>query len=93
MDSPVYATANGIVQKAEYNSSYGNFILINHKYGYSSLYGHNSKLYVFPGQKVYRGQVISKIGSTGLSTGPHVHYEVLIGNYSLDPVTYMGRWF
>lgn len=92
--SPVYATANGTVQKAGSHNAYGKYVLIRHKFGYSTLYGHNSRLLVRgPGQKVRKGQVIARIGNTGISTGPHIHYEVRSGNYSLNPIRYMSRWF
>lgn len=77
--SNVYATNNGRVMIAEYHYSYGNFVVINHNNGYMTLYGHMSKLNVKVGQVVAKGDVIGFVGSTGDSTGPHVHYEVWKG--------------
>jgi len=85
--TPVYATANGVV-KASGNSGngYGNHILINHGYGYETLYGHLYKTKSRPGERVKRGEIIGYVGSTGKSTGPHLHYEVHKNNQHLDPV-------
>ncbi len=73
---PVYACADGVVVTAEYHFSWGNYIVIQHPDGYSTLYGHNQALHVSVGQVVTRGQYIAEVGSTGMSTGPHVHLEV-----------------
>ena len=85
--TPIYATADGTVKTANFSSSgYGNHIIINHGYGYETLYGHMSKLKSKNGQKVKRGEVIGYIGSTGKSTGPHLHYEVRKNGQKIDPV-------
>ncbi len=85
--TPVYATGNGIVEIAEYNTSgYGNNIWIKHGYGYRTHYCHMIKLKITQGQKVKRGEVIGWVGSTGKSTGPHCHYEVEKNGEKLDPI-------
>ncbi len=85
----IYATGNGIVAKTEYNGrGYGNNVVINHGFGYSTLYGHMSRFNVHAGQRVNRGDIIGYVGNTGSSTGPHVHYEVLKGNSKIDPINF-----
>jgi murein DD-endopeptidase MepM/ murein hydrolase activator NlpD len=85
----VYATGDGIVEKVEFNGrGLGNFIVINHSFGYETVYGHLSKQLVRTGQKVKRGSVIGLVGSTGLSTAPHLHYEVVKGNKKVNPINY-----
>jgi murein DD-endopeptidase MepM/ murein hydrolase activator NlpD len=87
--SPVRATADGevVVEGREYG--YGNMIEINHGYGVVTRYGHNSKHLVKVGDRVKRGQVISLVGSTGRSTGPHLHYEVLLHDVPVTPQNYI----
>ncbi len=82
---PVSAVAEGIVVKAERNGAYGLLVEINHGGGYHTRYGHNSKLLVQVGDKVLRGQVVALAGSTGRSTGPHVHFEVLFNEKPVNP--------
>ncbi len=85
--TPIYATGDGRVQLAGYNEGgYGNHVIINHGYGYESLYGHMVRIGVKPGQAVKRGQVIGWVGSTGKSTGPHCHYEVHVNGEAVNPV-------
>ncbi|MCC7402732.1 MAG: peptidoglycan DD-metalloendopeptidase family protein [Chitinophagaceae bacterium] len=85
--TPIYATADGIVTVAgNTQNGYGNHVVINHGYGYETLYGHMLRVKVKPGQQVKRGQVIGYVGSTGKSTGPHCHYEVTKNGQHLDPV-------
>ncbi|MCO5249067.1 MAG: M23 family metallopeptidase [Chitinophagales bacterium] len=85
----VYATGNGIVEYAGNQSDgYGNKIIISHGFGFQTLYGHNSKLLVRKGQKVVRGQKIALVGSTGKSTGSHIHYEVIKNEVKIDPVNF-----
>lgn len=85
----IYATGNGVVAKTEYNGrGYGNNVVINHGFGYSTLYGHMSRFNVRPGQRVNRGDIIGYVGNTGSSTGPHVHYEVLKGSSKIDPINF-----
>lgn len=85
----IYATGNGVVVQAEYNpGGYGNYVRINHGYGYTTVYGHMSKILVHEGQKVNRGDIIGLVGSTGLSTSSHLHYEVRINNQPVNPVNF-----
>jgi murein DD-endopeptidase MepM/ murein hydrolase activator NlpD len=87
--TPVHAMADGEVIIAKYSSSYGNYIVINHGSGITTLYAHNSKLLVSVGQKVTGGQVISKSGNTGYSTGPHCHFEVRKNGTPINPAPYV----
>ena len=86
---PVVATANGDVTQVGYNSQLGNFVQINHKHGFVTKYAHLSQAIVSLGRKVTRGTVIGYLGNTGLSTGPHLHYEVRLGTQYQDPMAYM----
>jgi murein DD-endopeptidase MepM/ murein hydrolase activator NlpD len=89
MGSDVVSVAAGVVTYAGKRSGYGNLVEINHGNGYSTRYGHNSKILVSVGQTVKKGQVIAKMGSTGRSTGPHVHFEVLINGHAVNPKKYI----
>ncbi|MDR1557592.1 MAG: M23 family metallopeptidase [Tannerellaceae bacterium] len=84
----IYATGNGVVVFSGWKQNYGNCITIDHGFGYRTLYGHLSKANVRVGQKVTRGEVIGYVGNTGLSTGPHLHYEVIIRGKFDDPSKY-----
>lgn len=87
--TPIYAAESGTVETAGWNrGGYGYYIIINHGNGMKTLYGHASKLYVVSGQKVSRGQTIMAMGSTGRSTGPHLHFEVRIGGFR-NPLSYI----
>lgn len=89
LGTPIYATANGTVETAgNTGNGYGNHVIINNGYGYSTLFGHMFRIKVRPGQKVKRGEVIGWVGSTGKSTGPHCHYEVHRNGDPVDPVYY-----
>ena len=91
---PVYATGDGVVEKIDQGKrrrGYGRQILINHKFGYKTRYAHLQKMFVKVGDKVQRGQLIGEVGSTGGSTGPHLHYEVLYRNRQVNPVNYFNR--
>ncbi len=91
---PIYATADGVVKKSEQGyrtKGYGQTITIDHGFGYQTLYGHMSKRYAFVGDSIKRGDVIGLMGSTGGSTGPHLHYEVIIRGESVDPVNFFNR--
>ncbi|MDF2187146.1 M23 family metallopeptidase [Paraflavitalea sp. CAU 1676] len=85
--TPIYATANGTIRvAANTGTGYGNHVIINHGYGYETLYGHMFRIKVKGGQRVKRGEIIGWVGSTGKSTGPHCHYEVHKNGRHLDPV-------
>ena len=85
--TPIYASANGTVKIAAHlGTGYGNHVVINHGYGYETLYGHMYRIKARPGQRVKRGEIIGYVGSTGKSTGPHCHYEVHKNGRPLDPV-------
>ena len=83
--TPILATANGRVTFAGWKGGYGKLIVIKHPNGYKSYYGHCSRLLKKRGQVVEQGQVIAKVGSTGVATGPHVHYEVRVGGKPINP--------
>jgi murein DD-endopeptidase MepM/ murein hydrolase activator NlpD len=83
--TPVVATADGVVARVETSAGYGKTVIIDHGYGYRTLYAHNSKFLVKRGQKVSRGDKIAEVGNTGRSTGPHVHYEILLNGVTIDP--------
>lgn len=83
--APVYASAAGTVEQAGWNGGYGRYISIDHGNGYESAYGHMSSLAVSAGQKVAKGEIIGFVGSSGYSTGPHIHYEILVDGQSVDP--------
>jgi len=87
--TPVYATGDGVVMYVEKGTQgYGELIVINHGYGYKTLYAHLSRKIVRPGQKVKRGEIIGYTGNSGLSTGPHLHYEVRKNNVPVNPVNF-----
>ncbi|HET8773520.1 MAG TPA: peptidoglycan DD-metalloendopeptidase family protein [Thermoanaerobaculia bacterium] len=90
---PIRSPADGIVVKAEWANGYGNVIFISHGYGYSTRYGHLSSFATRPGQRVKRGDVIGYVGSTGRSTGPHLHYEVRVNNNPVNPLEYILNAF
>ena len=85
--TPIYATADGVVQTSgNTGNGYGNHVVINHGYNYETLYGHMVRVKAKSGQKVRRGEVIGWVGSTGKSTGPHLHYEVHKNGNAIDPI-------
>lgn len=85
--TPIYATAQGVVRIAgNLGNGYGNHVVINHGYQYSTLYGHMYRIKVRAGQTVKRGEVIGYVGNSGKSTGSHLHYEVMKGKKHLDPI-------
>lgn len=84
----VFATGDGVVEVAERKSGYGNCIDISHGYNYLSRYAHLSEILVKPGQQIKRGDLIGRVGSTGKSTGPHLHYEVRFKDEPQNPVNY-----
>jgi Peptidase family M23 len=91
MGTPVYATGDGVIVEARYNGGYGNVIFLSHGYGFESRYAHLSKFNVTEGQKVKRGELIGFVGTTGTSTNPHLHYEVLYNNKWINPTYFMYR--
>lgn len=86
--TPVYATGDGVVKTAGWESGYGKSIVIDHGYNYVTRYAHLSDILVKPGQSVKRGDLIGKLGNTGKSTGPHLHYEVRFRGQPQNPVNY-----
>lgn len=86
---PIKATANGIVSYAGVKGGYGNCVMIKHAYGYETLYGHMSEINVRIGQKIKASEIIGKLGNTGRSTGPHVHYEVIYNKEKENPTKYL----
>ena len=90
MGTPIVATADGVVTIAGWNAGgYGNMVDIDHGSGVSTRYGHASAVVVTPGQRVRRGQIIAYVGSTGHSTGPHLHYEVRLSGQPVNPSSYL----
>jgi len=87
--TPIYATGDGVIEVADnLAQGYGNHVVVNHGFGYRTLYGHMSKIAAKVGQKVTRGQLIGYVGSTGLSTAPHVHYEVIKNQEKVNPINF-----
>jgi murein DD-endopeptidase MepM/ murein hydrolase activator NlpD len=84
--TPIYATGDGIIKTAGMSSGTGNHVIINHGYGYETVYMHMVRIKAKVGQRVKRGDVIGWVGSTGASTGPHCHYEVHVNGRAVDPV-------
>ena len=87
----VYATADGVVTMASEYLGYGNYIKIDHGYEYETAYGHLNSIGVRKGQKVVRGQVIGTVGNTGISTGDHLHYEVIHRGKAVNPINYFAQ--
>jgi murein DD-endopeptidase MepM/ murein hydrolase activator NlpD len=87
--TPVRASASGTVIHAGWLGGYGNLVVIDHGDGLATAYGHNSALLVAVGQNVSQGETISLSGSTGNSTGPHVHFEVRVNGVPVDPLLYL----
>ncbi len=87
--TPVHATGSGVVAQAGWMGPYGLAVLLDHAEGYQTLYGHLSRLLVRPGERVERGQVLGYVGSTGRSTGPHLHYSVYRWGVAVDPRPYL----
>jgi murein DD-endopeptidase MepM/ murein hydrolase activator NlpD len=90
LGTPIYATADGVVDRAEWNNGgYGNLVEVNHGHGIQTRYGHLTRYVVSTGEHVKRGQLIAYMGSTGRSTGSHLHYEVRIDGQAVNPVPYL----
>ncbi|MBE6984074.1 MAG: hypothetical protein E7434_00405 [Ruminococcaceae bacterium] len=88
--TPIYASRSGYVSTAEYNYAYGYYVTINHMDGFSSLYGHMTHYVVSSGEYVSQGQVIGYVGSTGYSTGPHLHFTIYCNGSTVNPMNYIG---
>lgn len=89
MGSPIVAPASGTVTRVEVERGYGNVLEVNHGNGIVTMYAHTSRIIVRRGQRVTRGQPIAMVGNTGLSTGPHLHYEIRVNGRVVDPLTYV----
>lgn len=87
--TPIYATADGVVSHAGRQGGYGNLVELNHGKGIATRYGHLSKILVADNTRVTRGQLIALMGSTGRSTGPHLHYEVRIDGHAVNPIPFL----
>lgn len=87
--TPIHASADGVVGKADWFGGYGLFVELEHGAGMETRYGHMSRIAVAEGQRVRKGDVIGYVGSTGRSTGSHLHYEVRIGGEAVNPIPYM----
>jgi murein DD-endopeptidase MepM/ murein hydrolase activator NlpD len=87
--TPVTATADGIVSSVKTEPGYGKVVIVDHGYGYRTIYGHNSRYYVKVGQRVRRGERIAAVGNTGRSTGSHVHYEIRLNGVPVNPYKYL----
>ena len=88
LGTPIYASGNGVIDKAGWEAGYGKYIKIRHANGYETAYGHMTAFArsSVPGARVRQGQVIGYVGSTGLSTGPHLHYEIIVNGHFVDPM-------
>lgn len=89
LGTPVYATADGIVGRAQWANGYGNLVELNHGKGIQTRFGHLSQILVPAGARVVRGQLIARMGSTGRSTGSHLHYEVRLDGHALNPMPFL----
>jgi len=87
--APIRAADSGVVVMAGWNGGYGNWTLIDHGGGLATGYAHQSSIGVSRGQRVGRGDVIGRVGSTGASTGPHLHFEVRVGGSPVNPLNYL----
>jgi murein DD-endopeptidase MepM/ murein hydrolase activator NlpD len=87
--TPIYAMSDGKVILSKYSSSYGNYVIIDHGDGVSTLYSHNSSNLVSVGETVKAGQTVAKMGETGYATGPHVHFEVRVDGEPVNPASYV----
>lgn len=89
--TPIYAAGDGVVTFAKRTAGYGRLVKIDHGSGLETRYAHASKLLVKVGERISKGQVVAKVGSTGRSTGPHLHYEIRLNGVALDPRKYLKR--
>lgn len=88
--SPIVATSDGIVSTAGWQGGYGLLVTLDHGAGLQTRYGHMSRLNVESGQQVHKGNVIGYVGSSGLATGPHLHYEIRLNGMAINPATHIG---
>jgi hypothetical protein len=88
--TPVHAAADGIVVAAGWDGGFGNKVDVNHENGYHTWYAHLSRFAVSPGERVRKGDVIAYVGATGEATGPHLHYQVMLGGQAIDPQPYLN---
>ena len=91
--TPIKAPADGVVTFAGYKGGLGKCIVVDHGYGISTMYGHNAAVEVAEGDRVKRGMVIASIGMTGRTTGPHLHYQVMVDGVPIDPMKYIADRF
>jgi len=89
-ETPIYAVMSGTVRLAAAGESYGNYVILDHQNGFSTVYAHCSKLLVKEGEPIQKGQKIALVGSTGAATGPHLHFEVRQDEIRLDPLWILG---
>lgn len=89
--TPVYATGDGVVEIAYFSGTYGNVIFVDHGFGYETRYAHLSKFNVTKNQRIKRGDIIGFVGDTGMSKGPHLHYEVLYKGLQINPINFFQR--
>lgn len=89
--TPIYATADGVVRKTDYEEGYGKRMFIVHEHGYETQYAHLYSFQVREGERVRKGQIIALMGNSGMSTGPHLHYEVILNGEKVDPLPYLNR--
>ena len=92
--TPIYSTGDGVIQFTiksidKASEGYGNLIIIDHGYGYKTLYGHLNSFNIKQGKKIKRGEIIGYVGNTGISTGPHLHYEVIKNNQKVNAINYL----
>jgi len=85
--TPVLAAADGLVLFADWTYQYGNLVAVMHRSGYTSFYGHNQVLFVKPGERIRQGQPIALLGNSGVSTAPHLHFEIWQDGSPVDPTT------
>lgn len=83
--TPIVATADGVVARVKYSPGYGKMLILDHGYGYRTIFAHNSEILVKSGQRFKRGDIVAKVGNTGKSTGSHLHYELLLNGVPIDP--------
>jgi len=91
--TPIYATADGVIEFTGRRGEFGNLVIINHGYGYKTHYGHMNNFTVKRTQKVKRGEIIGYVGNTGLSSAPHVHYDIVKDGKRIDPVHFFYNDF